>query len=110
MDERIERIAFNEDLFRKVNEQARALHDEPRDRGERLTILCECGNDSCVDRISLPAAEYEQVRADVTHFAVVPGHELPDVETVVRRANGYLVVEKREGDAARLVEELAARP
>jgi hypothetical protein len=31
---------------------------------------------------------------------VVPGHEFPDVETVVEARRGYLIVEKRDQAAA----------
>jgi len=40
--------------------------------------------------------EYETVRADAMHFAVVPGHEVPDVESVVERYDAYVVIEKDE--------------
>jgi hypothetical protein len=109
MDERIERIGFNEDLFRKVNERVRSLGHQPQ-AAAILTIVCECGDDSCVEQIHIGASEYEHVRTAATQFAVVPGHELPDVESVIRRTSRYFVVRKRDGDAARFAEELAARP
>ena len=48
-----------------------------------------------------------RLRAEPTRFAVKPGHELPDVERVVERHESYFVVEKAEGEAARLAEDLA---
>ncbi len=105
MDEGVrDRIAKNEALFRDVNERVqeidRAHHvatDEPWD------FLCECGNGGCLERVELRPEEYEQLRANPVHFAVVPGHELPEVERVVRRGEGYRVVEKlpSEQDVAR---------
>jgi hypothetical protein len=40
--------------------------------------------------------EYETVRADPMHFAIVPGHEIPDTETVIERYDGYVVVKNNE--------------
>jgi hypothetical protein len=39
---------------------------------------------------------YEQIRRHPRHFFVRPGHEKPDVETVIRRDEEFLVVEKPE--------------
>jgi len=46
--------------------------------------------------VHLTKPQYEAVRADSRRFALTPGHELPDVERVVDRHPGYLVVEKKE--------------
>jgi hypothetical protein len=39
-------------------------------------------------------AEYESVRADPTHFVLLPGHELPEAEVVQRENERFTVVEK----------------
>jgi hypothetical protein len=54
-------------------------------------------------------SDYEDVRSDPTHFAVLPGHEIPDVEEVVGRNEGFLVVRKKAGAAAALATELDPR-
>jgi hypothetical protein len=41
---------------------------------------------------------------DPAHFAVVPGHEAPEVEEVVARRDGYDVVNKDEGMPRRIAE------
>jgi hypothetical protein len=46
-------------------------------------------------------AEYEQVRSDPTWFVVAAGHDLPEIEEVLRSTDVYQVV-KKEGEAARL--------
>jgi hypothetical protein len=53
----------------------------------------------CAEPISMTLVEYEAIRAEPTHFGVVPEHELPEIESVVRRFPTYFVVEKREQDA-----------
>jgi hypothetical protein len=83
------RIALNEATYRKVNEAMRA--DNPENR---ITFVCECGRLGCNELIRLSRAEYERVRSNARRFAIVPGHDLPGVEDVVERHDGYAVIEK----------------
>jgi hypothetical protein len=101
-----ERIGVNEALFREVNERIDQLTEE-LGTGSSFEIVCECGDAACVARVSITAEAYRELRADVHRFAVMPGHEQPDVERVVERRGAYLVVEKTDPDAARAAEELA---
>ena len=54
-------------------------------------------------------SEYEEVRANPAHFAVSPGHEAPDVETVVAKRSGYDVVRKNEGVPAEIARQTDPR-
>jgi hypothetical protein len=107
VDARTERIGRNEDLFRKVNDQIEGVNEAFGTITGTMSILCECGKLECIEQIDLTVAEYRTLRADPTRFAVKPGHEIPDVERVVERRERYFVVEKAEGDAAKLAEDLA---
>ena len=107
MDTRAERIGRNEDLFRKVNDQIEGVNEAFGVFTGTMSILCECGKIECIEQIELTLDAYRELRTDPTRFAVKPGHELPDVERVVERHEGYVVVQKAEGDPARLAEELA---
>ena len=60
-------------------------------------FICECGDEACTQVMRMRALEYEDVRADPRRFAVLPGHERPPVETVLRRTDRYALVEKRRG-------------
>ncbi len=97
---------MNEALFREVNERIDQLQDE-LGTGSTFEIVCECGDAACVERLTITADEYEALREDVHHFAVMPGHERPDVERTIERRGDYLVVEKTDPDAARAAEELS---
>jgi len=101
MSERERRLGINEGVYREVNERLEELADKTgfSDWGS-LDLVCECGRADCAERIELSREAYEAVRADPTQFVVVPGHELPDVEHVVDRRGDYVVVKKKEGDAA----------
>jgi hypothetical protein len=103
MGAREERVARNETLFREVNERIKQVNVGLA-TAEATDFLCECGDESCTQPISLTMAEYEAVRAEPTHFAIVAGHVVPDVERVLVSNERYAVVEKVDPDAVRIVE------
>jgi hypothetical protein len=107
VDARTERIGRNEDLFRKVNDQIEGVNEAFGTITGTMSLLCECGKLECIEQIDLTVDAYRELRADPTRFAVKPGHELPDVERVVERHERYFVVEKADGDAAKLAQDLA---
>jgi hypothetical protein len=95
-----ERAGRNQALFREVNERVEELH-EARSDDELANFVCECADDSCVERIPVPLRIYEQVRADPRRFIIHPGHQHSDVEQVVDSHDRFLVVEKH-GTAGRV--------
>jgi hypothetical protein len=102
MDERDRRIGLNEALFRQVNEAVSNVsgdYDVPD-----FEIVCECGDMGCTDKIHLTNAAYSALRSESHQFALVPGHETPDVEQVIADAGGYYVVEKSNPAARELAE------
>ena len=109
MTAREERIGLNEAVFREVNERIEELADTFNLKEEVLDLICECGDPTCVRRISMSPAEYAELRSDPHTFAVHPGHETPDVERVVQKRNGYDVVEKDEGTPQRIAEQTDRR-
>ena len=42
-------------------------------------------------------AEFEELRSESHQFAIYPGHDEPDVESVVAQRKGYDIVSKDEG-------------
>jgi hypothetical protein len=108
VEERERRIGMNEALFREVNERLQELAVGFK-RTDKLDLICECGNASCASRIEMDREEYEQVRSDSTTFAVVKGHEIPDVEEIVERRRAYDVVRKSASEAKRVAEKTDPR-
>lgn len=104
MDAREERLARNETLFRTVNENIEESASAGQPDEHVFEFLCECSNIDCTLLLPMTVSEYEQIRADPRQFVVAPGHELPEIETVVRRTSAYQVVLK-VGEAAELVTE-----
>jgi hypothetical protein len=105
MDSRQQRVAKNEALFREVNERIKDINEGAAPADERSDFLCECGDQECTKAISLSVAEYEAVRSDPRQFAIVPGHQVPDVERLVADHGRFAVVEKEPAAAARIAEE-----
>ena len=102
---REERVARNEELFQEVNRQIAKL-EETFGRRRTFAILCECGKKHCLDGVEVEPAVYQRVRSNPLLFFLVPGHDDPEVERVVERAERYLVV-KKSGRAAEVVREKA---
>jgi hypothetical protein len=90
---RAARVAENESIFRRANEQ---LETRFRALGaDGLTpFLCECGDAACTQVIRLTFDEYEAVRSHPAHFAIIPGHQILEAEHVVEEHGRYDVVEK----------------
>lgn len=109
MEGRERRIGRNEALFREVNERIERVSGALQTGTDTLTILCECGNESCVDHIEVSLSDYERIRGESTLFFVRPGHEKADVEEIVEQHEGYHVVRKNSGPAAEMARELDPR-
>jgi hypothetical protein len=98
--------ARNELLFREVNERVEEINERlDGDNDDSLMVfVCECGNADCNEQIELRRAEYEAVRANPKHFAVLPGHEDLRIARVVEQHDGFFVAEK-VGEAAEMAVE-----
>jgi hypothetical protein len=99
VQERLARTARNESLFREVNDRIEELSENVEAQGIApegglIEFHCECGREDCTERVRLTVAEYEHVRSDNDRFAVVPGHETPEMEAVVETGDRFVVVDK----------------
>src|SRR5699024_7463519 len=87
------RLAQNENQFRQINEEiTRGTKDEGSD-GARF-FVCECSDAECTTSIAMSGDEYSHIRQHPRHFAVIKGHQTPEIEPIVERYDTYLVVEK----------------
>jgi hypothetical protein len=109
MSSREERIGLNEAVFREVNERIEGLAETFDLKTQSLDLICECGDAGCVERVSMTRTEYEELRSESHHFAVHPGHEYPDVESVVARMKGYDIVSKNKGVPEQIAEQTDPR-
>ena len=101
------RLAQNEILFRQINERLAGGYDDSLP--PVLELVCECSDRECLKVLSIETAEYEWLRQNPRHFAVLPGHEAPAVEDVVERHELFVVVEKH-AETHQQVEAADPRP
>jgi hypothetical protein len=96
MSPREERAIRNEELFREVNVNIADLEERSgdRDMGEPLPLVCECSRTGCAVPIEVDPVTFQRVREEPLQFLVAPGHDELDLELVVERREGYLIVEK----------------
>lgn len=108
MAEREVRIARTEALFRDVNE--RIAESAERFRARDAEFVCECADPACAERVPATLEQYEEVRSVGTHFLLTPGHEITEVERVVKRPHRRtVVVEKFNSVVAATVRRLNPR-
>ena len=108
-EERARRVGLNEAIFRQVNEQIRGLNRKFGTEEGTMSVICECGDADCTDQLTVRVSAYEHVRSDARWYVIAKGHEIPDLERVVDRGEGYDVVQKREGAPAAIARELDPR-
>jgi hypothetical protein len=105
-ESREERIARNESGFRDLNE---SLGGQVHDPSTNFAgFVCECGDMECAAILRVDIEDYERVRSDPMQFLVKPGHEIGDVEDIVERSEGFLVLRKHS-DVADVVRETDPR-
>jgi hypothetical protein len=107
-------------LYRQVNERIHSVGSSvfgiPSD--EPLSLVCECLDLGCVERIVVSAKELARARSSRGHFIVFPGHEAEGFETVAERSSTFVVVTKdadvvrrlREAGLDELVEQEGSQP
>jgi hypothetical protein len=100
-------LARTESVFREVNEAIAKTAD--KFDADEADFVCECGDPECAHRVTADLDQYEDVRADGTHFLIAPGHAVPNVEHVIVRGRGYEVVEKVGKTLAQIVRRLNPR-
>jgi hypothetical protein len=89
-----ERAVRNSILIRGVNERINELsdswsHDEPRE------LLCECGDEGCIEGILVTRADYEAASRQPGRYLVDSGHRGEGGVSVLMSRDGYSIVEYR---------------
>ena len=102
------RFAANQTVFRRSNERLsrRLGASAPK----FVPYVCECGDDSCEDLVSLLPSEYEHVRSNAAWFLIALDHEILSggSERIAETHDRYQVAEK-SGAAGALAQALDTR-
>jgi hypothetical protein len=92
----LEQAARVQLLYRQVNDRIHSVGSGvfgiPTD--EPLSLVCECLDLGCVERINISSEDLRRARSSPAHFVVLPGHEADQFETVAERNQTFLVVSK----------------
>lgn len=101
------RLAENEVVFRAKNERVQqgfdSLEQVAQESGQKyypamddhhLSFFCECSNENCRQRVSMRPSEYNEIHTNRARFSIIPGHEVEEIEFIVRTNDIYNVVEK----------------
>jgi hypothetical protein len=96
MSPREQRAIRNEELFRQVNLRIAELQEGSHDLTLEglMPLVCECSHTGCTVPVEIDPTIFERVRKNPFQYVVAPGHEDLDVETVVERRDGYVIVQK----------------
>jgi hypothetical protein len=108
-DPRATRLAENEARFRDINERMREGLRPVARPDEQLPFICECGAAECKDTVALTPTEYERVRADPRDFAIVPGHDVPEVEDVIGGEDQRYAIVRKKPPGDRIAQETDPR-
>lgn len=84
---RDERVVRTEEFFKRVNETMRSELGDGDGK-----FLCECGNIACTEKLALSAEDLRLLHSIEGYFAVLPGHQIPEIETLVKENGHYAIV------------------
>lgn len=89
---RDERVSRTEEFFKRVND---TMRNELGDGDGKF--LCECGNIACTEKLALSAEDLRLLHSIEGYFAVLPGHQIPEIETLVKENGCYAIVHNNVG-------------
>jgi hypothetical protein len=94
--ERARRVKENERLFALVNEAIHGVNVRLGVDDETEHDVCECSIQECAQRVALTREEYAEARSDEDWYFMLPAHQDPAHERVLRETDRYLLVEKTD--------------
>lgn len=88
------RILGNEDAYHRFSERLWQRMSDNDEIEDTARFSCECANAHCSTEISMTVGAYRHLRSHPRWFAVVSGHQAPEIEPVVGERDDYLIVER----------------
>lgn len=101
------RLVENELIFKRLNQKVvdelaelkdlAFAHNQPAlapDTTQPLYFYCECSDIKCDERIAISPEEYDRIHKESRRFVTVSGHQIPEIEQVIKSTPEYDVVEK----------------
>ena len=93
------RLIENELTLRRQNRAGKEAIKKLFKGGNRakdlpIPFYCECSDEDCESKIEMSIADFEKHHTRKDRFVVLEGHDMPELEQVVKNHNDYLVVQK----------------
>lgn len=101
------RMEENQLYFRRPNQKVAGGFDElkkiAKDQGDNellkdadpiINFFCECSDEDCKQRIRFRPGRYRALHKNKSHFTIMPGHDVPEIEHIVESSKNYIIVEK----------------
>ena len=103
------RLIGNEAFFRQHNEQVKKQLDQiiviateenqqsriPDESSTIFQFYCECSDENCLQRIAIPLDTYTKIHQQRHNFIIKPGHDVIEVEKIIKKESTFWIVEKR---------------
>jgi hypothetical protein len=83
------RIMQTEEFYRQINDTIAR-----NGRRDDKTYMCECANVYCNVTMDVTTDDLEVLHSMPGYYVILPGHEIPDFEQVVRSTEKYSIVVK----------------
>jgi hypothetical protein len=87
------KVSRDFDNLKRIAEEDSQAHLLPDD-DPNILFLCECSDEKCKTRIKLKKSTYDELHKNSKRFLLVPGHNIPSIERIVKSEKNYMVVEK----------------
>jgi hypothetical protein len=97
MNGRQERLVQNQQNFRYANERLQDIVGEANLDGKVVPFLCECADESCLGRIDLTLADYDEAHLLLDSYIILSGHPRVRGEEVAEDRGLYEIVQKGQG-------------
>jgi hypothetical protein len=88
------RLAHNQESFRYANERLGELVTRADLDGYLVAFLCECADESCLGRVELSLAQYDDAHLLPNTYVILVGHPRIDEEEIIEEHDLFEVVQK----------------
>jgi len=84
----------NQQTVRSANERLTALAAGVVAADQLVPFLCECADGTCLGRVDMRVAEYDEIHSDRNQYSIIHDHELANGEAVVEERTLFDIVSK----------------
>ena len=84
----------NQQTTRSANERLHAVAADVVAADQLVPFLCECADGTCLGRVDMKVAEYDEIHADRNQYSILHDHELANGEAVIEERALFDIVSK----------------